>query len=144
MFAEQLHADRPQSFAERGGSSPPVPRDTLLARYNLELARGMLRDAVRVELQARGGWRDVFRAVNAAGLMHELVRSGKRYRLLRTGPAATFLVRPSRYGVRFARVLPVLARALGWRVRAELVRDFRASSWATYLSWLLPRERSPL
>ncbi len=95
----------------------------LLARYNLELARGVLRDATRVVLHTRGGWRDVFRAVKAAGLMHELVREGKRYRLVLTGPAAAFLVRPTRYGVRFARVLPVLARAPGWRVDADVLRD---------------------
>ncbi len=116
-----LYDDRPGARVLL--SVPDVTGRALLARYNLELARGVLRDAVRVELLARGGWRDVFRAVKAAGLMHELVRSGKRYRLLLTGPAAAFLVRPTRYGVRFARVLPVLARAPGWRVRAELVRD---------------------
>ncbi len=116
-----LYDDRPGARVLR--TVPEVTGRALLARYNLELARGVLRDAVRVELLARGGWRDVFRAVKAAGLMHELVRSGKRYRLLLTGPAAAFLVRPTRYGVRFARVLPVLARAPGWRVRAELVRD---------------------
>jgi len=97
----------------------------LLARYNLELARGVLRDATRVVLRTRGGWRDVFRAVKAAGLMHELVRERGRYQLILTGPAAAFLVRPTRYGVRFARVLPVLARSPGWRVDADLVRDGR-------------------
>ncbi len=102
---------------------PAVDGRALLARYNLELARGVLRDAVRVELVARGGWRHVFRAVKAAGLMHELLRSGKRYRLVLTGPAAAYLVRPTRYGVRFARVLPVLARSPGWRVQAELLRN---------------------
>ena len=55
--------------------------------------------------------------------MHELGRDGKRYRLVLTGPAGQYLVRPARYGVRFARVLPVLARSPGWRVDALMVRD---------------------
>ena len=116
-----LYDDRPG--ARRLATVPDADGRALLARYNLELARGLLRDATRVVLRTSGGWRDVFRAVKAAGLMHELHRDGKRYRLELTGPAAQFLVRPTRYGVRFARVLPVLARAPAWRVDADLVRD---------------------
>jgi len=115
-----LYDDRPG--ARRLHRVPDGDGRALLARYNLELARGVLRDATRIELRTRGGWRDVFRAVKSAGLMHELVREGKRYRLVLTGPAAAFVVRPARYGVRFARVLPVLARSPGWRVDAEIER----------------------
>ncbi len=118
-----LYDDRPG--ARRLTRIPDADGRALLARYNLELARGLLRDATRVVLRTSGGWRDVFRAVKAAGLMHELHRDGKRYRLELTGPAAQFLVRPARYGVRFARVLPVLARAPAWRVDADVIRDGR-------------------
>ena len=117
----ELYDDRPG--ARRLQRAPTADGRSLLARYNLELARALLRDATRVVLYTRGGWRDVFRAVKAAGLMHELLREGTRYRLVLTGPAAHFLVRPTRYGVRFARVLPVLARSPGWRVEADVVRD---------------------
>lgn len=117
----QLYDDRPG--ARRLRRVPDGDGRALLARYNLELARGVLRDATRVVLHTRGGWRDVFRAVKVAGLMHELVREGKRYRLVLTGPAAAYLVRPARYGVRFARVLPVLARSPGWRVDAQVLRN---------------------
>ncbi len=120
LLQRALYDDRPGARVLR--RVPDGDGRALLARYNLELARGVLRDATRVVLHARGGWRHVFRAVKAAGLMHELERDGRRYRLVLTGPAAAFLVRPTRYGVRFARVLPVLARASGWRVDAELVR----------------------
>lgn len=119
-----LYDDRPG--ARRLRRVPNADGRALLARYNLELARGVLRDATRVVLRTRGGWRDVFRAVKAAGLMHELRRSGKRYELILTGPAVEFLVRPARYGVRFARVLPVLARSPGWRIDADVLRNGRA------------------
>ena len=121
VLQRTLYDDRPG--ARRLRRVPAGDGRALLARYNLELARGALRDATRVVLQTRGGWRDVFRAVKAAGLMHELIRDGKRYRLVLTGPAAAYIVRPARYGVRFARVLPVLARSPGWRVDAELLRN---------------------
>jgi predicted nuclease of restriction endonuclease-like RecB superfamily len=118
-----LYDDRPG--ARRLMRIPEADGHSLLARYNLELGRGVLRDATRVVLRTSGGWRDVFRAVKVAGLMHELHRDGKRYRLELSGPAARFLVRPARYGVRFARVLPVLARTPAWRVDADLMRDGR-------------------
>ncbi len=121
VLQRTLYDDR--AGARRLRRVPDGDGRALLARYNLELARGVLRDATRVVLHTRGGWRDVFRAVKAAGLMHELVREGKRYRLVLTGPAAAFLVRPARYGVRFARVLPVLARSPGWRVDADILRN---------------------
>ena len=116
-----MYEDR--TGARRLQRVPAVDGRALLARYNLELARATLRDATQVVLHSRGGWRNVFRAVKAAGLMHELGRDGKRYRLVLTGPAEQYLVRPARYGVRFARVLPVLARSPGWRVDALMVRD---------------------
>lgn len=122
-----LYDDRPG--ARRLHRIPDGDGRALLARYNLELARGVLRDAIRVVLHTRGGWRDVFRAVKAAGLMHELVRVGKRYDLILTGPAAAYLVRPARYGVRFARVLPVLARTPAWRIDVELTRSGHACSF---------------
>ena len=124
VLQRTLYNDRPGARQLR--RVPDADGRALLARYNLELARGVLRDATRVVLQTRGGWRDVFRAVKAAGLMHELVREGKRYRLVLTGPASAYLIRPQRYGVRFARVLPVLARSPGWRVQADILHNGNA------------------
>jgi predicted nuclease of restriction endonuclease-like RecB superfamily len=94
----------------------------LLARYNLELARAVLLGAERVKLTARGGWRDIFRAVKSARLMHTVTRAGRSYRIELTGPAAAFIVRPARYGARMARVIPALARAPGWRMEAVVQR----------------------
>jgi hypothetical protein len=117
-----LYADLPA--ARLLVRAPPAAFDghALLARYNLELARGVLLDAERLRITARGGWRGIFRAVKAARLMHVLARAGRGYRLELTGPAAPFIVRPSRYGVRLARVIPALARAPGWRLDADIRR----------------------
>ena len=119
-----LYADRPSERVL--AKAPRWDGRRFLARYNLELARGVLYDAERVVLTARGGWRDVFRSVKLARLMYRLERGeGRTYRLELTGPAAAFVGRTQRYGRRFARALPALARAPGWSVEADLVRDGR-------------------
>ncbi|HET9984510.1 MAG TPA: DUF790 family protein, partial [Longimicrobiales bacterium] len=98
----------------------------LLDRYNLELARGVLLDAERLALTARGGWRGIFRALKLARLMFTVERVGRRgYRVEATGPAAAFVARPQRYGARLARVVPALLRAPGWQLEAEVVRAGR-------------------
>ena len=141
QLQRMLYDDR--AGARRLRAVPDATGRELLARYNLELARGVLRDATRVVIRARGGWRDIFRAIKLAGLMHELERHGRGYRLVITGPATQYLVRPARYGVRFARVLPVLARSPGWRLDAELVRNgevctFRVGGRARALTGAAP------
>ncbi len=115
-----LYADDPGAvLLER---APRVSGAELLDRYNLELARAVLLDAERVEITARGGWRGIFRAVKLAGLMYEVERvSARRYRVTLTGPAADFVTHPRRYGARFARVLPAVVRAPGWRVEARVL-----------------------
>ncbi|MGI8843868.1 MAG: DUF790 family protein [Gemmatimonadaceae bacterium] len=119
--AELLYADQPG--ARLLVRVPVLSGRALLARYNLELARGVLLNAESVRLTARGGWRGIFRAVKAARLMHVVRRVGRSYELEVTGPAAAFIVRPARYGVRLARVVPALARAPGWRLEADVHHD---------------------
>jgi predicted nuclease of restriction endonuclease-like RecB superfamily len=119
-------------YADRTGESilkraPAIDGPTLLDRYNLELARGVLLNARSLTLSARGGWRGIFAAVKLARLMYRLERAGvpgKRrggtYRVELSGPAAPFVVRPERYGARLARVVPALVRAPGWSMDAAL------------------------
>jgi uncharacterized protein len=114
-----LYADAPA--AETLVRAPRLDGVTLLDRYNLDLARGVLLNATRVEFRARGGWRDVFRAVKLARLMYRIERAGRGYRVEITGPAAPYLRRPQRYGQRFARAIPALSRAPGWRLEATVL-----------------------
>ena len=113
-----LYADAPGARVLR--RAPAIDGRALLARYNLELARGVLLDAERLTLTARGGWRAIFRALKAARLMYTLRRQGRSYQVDVTGPAAEFIVKPARYGVRLARVVPALMRAPAWRFDAEI------------------------
>ncbi len=119
-----LYADAPG--AHLLARAPRLDGAGLLRRYNLELARAVLLDAVRVRVTAAGGWRDLFRAVKLARLMYVVSAVPGGYAVELTGPAAAYVVRPARYGARLARVVPALARAPGWRLEAEVVRGGRA------------------
>lgn len=119
-----LYADRPG--AQLLVRAPRLDGERLLARYNLDLARAVLLDAERVVVTARGGWRGIFRAVKLARLMYRLEPLGKgMHRLEVTGPAAEWVEASRRYGRRFARVVPAVARAPGWRIEADVARDGR-------------------
>lgn len=48
--------------------------------------------------------------MKSARLMHVITRAGRSYQVEVTGPAASFIVRPARYGARLARVIPALTR----------------------------------
>ncbi|MFO7893934.1 MAG: DUF790 family protein [Longimicrobiales bacterium] len=142
---DALYADRPGR--RRLKRAPRWDGARLLRRYNLELARAVLLDAVEMTVTAEGGWGDIFRAVKLGRLMYRVERVGDgdgsrmgggsgppggsdpggppRYRVTLTGPAAPFVTRARRYGVRFARVVPALTRAPGWRLDAVIDRDGR-------------------
>lgn len=123
---ERSLADRP----DRAILARAVSWDgtALLARYNLGLVQATLLDADALVYRARGGWKGVFRALRRARLMVEIVREGRRgYRLELTGPAAPFLARPQRYGVRMARIVPELLRAPGGRIEARVLVEGRVA-----------------
>lgn len=119
-----MHADRPASYPLV--RAPRLDGAGLLRRYNLELARGVLLDAESLMLRARGGWKGVFRTLKLARLMARVEREGRRsYRVEVTGPAASWVARPQRYGVRLARALPALLAAPGARIEARVHHDGR-------------------
>jgi predicted nuclease of restriction endonuclease-like RecB superfamily len=120
---DALYADAPG--ATLLVRAPHMAGSALLDRYNLELARAVLFDAERLVLTARGGWRATFRAIKLARLMYRIERAGRTkrtYRVELTGPAARYIVRPQRYGVRMAQALPAFTRAPAWRIEADIVR----------------------
>lgn len=120
---DALYADRPER--RHLARAPRWDGRRLLHRYNLELARAVLLDAVEMTVTARGGWGEIFRAVKLARLMYRIERTDDGYRVTLTGPAAPYVTRTRRYGIRFARVVPALVRAPGWRLDAAILRDDR-------------------
>jgi uncharacterized protein len=112
-----LYADDPMAHVLV--RAPGMNGAVLLDRYNLDLARGVLLNAVEMSVTAKGGWKRIFRAVKLARLMYRIESAGRgRYRVHLSGPAAPYLARPQRYGARFVRVIPALANAPGWRLDA--------------------------
>ncbi|WP_353265346.1 DUF790 family protein [Gemmatimonas sp.] len=118
---DSFYADRQAAWPLR--EAPRWTGAQLLAQYHLELGRAVLRDAERVEIRVRGGWRALFASVKLARLMYTVQRVGRGYRLTLTGPAAAYVARASRYGVRFSRIVPAVSRATAWQLRATMVRD---------------------
>lgn len=137
-----LYADAPGARVLK--RAPTLDGRALLARYNVELARAVLLDAERVRFTARGGWRRVFSAVKAARLMHTVTRAGRSYQVEVTGPAAAFIVRSNRYGVRLARVLPALMRTPGWRLEADVRRGDAVLKFAVRSRPRAAGEKSPI
>jgi predicted nuclease of restriction endonuclease-like RecB superfamily len=124
-----LYADDP--LAHILARAPKLNGAALLDRYNLDLARGVLLNALEMTVTARGGWKGIFRAVKLARLMYRVQRKGKtQYRVHLTGPASPFLTRPQRYGARFVRVVPAVARAPGWRLEAVVEHRGRRLEYA--------------
>lgn len=117
-----LYADHPDRLVLR--RVPGFGGNDLLVRYNRNLAAGVLLEAERVVITARGGWGPLLRTVKLARLMYRLERAGRRtYRLELTGPATRFITRERRYGSRFVRVVPVALRAPAGRLEALVVHD---------------------
>lgn len=137
-----LYADAPGARVLK--RAPALDGRALLGRYNVELARAVLLDAERLRFTARGGWRRVFSAVKAARLMHTVTRAGRSYQVEVTGPAAAFIVRSNRYGVRLARVLPALMRAPGWRLEADVRRGGAVKKFAVRSRPRAAGEQSPI
>lgn len=105
---------------------PSIDTAGLVARYNLELTRAVLLDAESMVLRASGGWKRVFRTLKLARLMTTVHREGRRqYRVEITGPAAPWVTRPQRYGVRLARALPGLLAASNARIEARVHHEGR-------------------
>ena len=124
-----LYADDPMAHVLV--RAPSMKGAALLDRYNLDLARGVLLNAVEMTVTARGGWKGIFRTVKLARLMYRIGPAGKgRYRVHLTGPAAPYLARPQRYGARFVQVVPALVQAPGWRLDALVEQGEKRLSYA--------------
>jgi predicted nuclease of restriction endonuclease-like RecB superfamily len=100
-----------------------VDRD-LLERYNLAQAQALLYRStgmrLKVRPQAAEGFRELFGAIKAHGLIHT-VKGGPSagYEIDLDGPASLFH-RSQKYGVQMAVFLPDLIACEGWEMSAEI------------------------
>jgi uncharacterized protein len=109
--------------------------EDLIARYNLELARGLLYWAERISVDLEDSYQDVFRYIKLCRLMHVITRRDRGYHLELDGPSS-LLQGTTRYGLKMAIFLPALALCQSWRMEASIVKKGKR-----YLYSLDHRER---
>lgn len=115
-----LYADLPERRRFLRMASPREP-EALIARYNMELARGLLYWAERLVIDIEDSYQDVFRYIKLCRLMHTISRSERGYRIELDGPLS--LLRGTlRYGLKMAVFLPALALCRTWRMEAVIVK----------------------
>jgi predicted nuclease of restriction endonuclease-like RecB superfamily len=112
LAEEQILLDPGESIA---------PGD-LIARYNLELARGLLYWAREMRVAIYGGYKDVFRYLKLFKLMYTVrpIRRIDGYHLTLYGPISPFVKSTIRYGLQFAKFLPALFLCPRWQMEADV------------------------
>ena len=114
-----LFADRP-SHAILTDAGPPWTSADLLARYNLELTRGVLYWASQLRIDVAGSYKDLWKYLKLFKLMFWATREGEGYHLELDGPISPFVHTTTRYGRAFAAFMPALLLCDRWRMLAEV------------------------
>jgi predicted nuclease of restriction endonuclease-like RecB superfamily len=109
----------------------PIALADLVARYNLELARGLLYWAREVRVIVRDGYKDVFKYIKLFKLMYSVTtlslsthKQGEKerggYHITLYGPISPFVKSTIRYGLQFAKFLPALMLCRSWQMEADV------------------------
>jgi predicted nuclease of restriction endonuclease-like RecB superfamily len=103
-------------------SGEPIAPGDLIARYNLELARGLLYWAREVRISIHGNYKDIFKYIKLFKLMYTIrpLVDGDGYHITLHGPISPFVKSTIRYGVQFAKFLPALLLCPKWRMEADV------------------------
>jgi predicted nuclease of restriction endonuclease-like RecB superfamily len=139
LTAEQIEAALFADLAEEQiliDSGEPLAPGDLIARYNLELARGLLYWAREVRLQVHDGYKDLFKYIKLFKLMHTIRPLHERdpsrgYHITLHGPISPFVKSTIRYGLQFAKFLPALLLCERWQMEAD-VQPPRSASVVRY------------
>jgi uncharacterized protein len=125
-----LFADRPATYL-LSDSGPPWTPASLIARYNLELARGVLYWASQVRIEVHGGYKDLWKYLKLFKLMSWITPQQHGYLVDLDGPISPFVSATTRYGRQFAAFLPALLLCDQWRMSAT-VHPPQMGKTATY------------
>ncbi|MFQ5650318.1 MAG: DUF790 family protein [bacterium] len=115
---QDLYGDLPDQQILRRVDGRLTP-ESLLRRYNLALAQGILYRCHRMEIKIWDGYKTVFRYLKLARLMHKIRRLPDHYFVEVDGPFALFR-KTQKYGVNLARFLPALLLAKKWQMVAAV------------------------
>ena len=117
-----LFADRPAEYRITA-TGPDWTPDALIARYNLELARGVLYWATELQIDIYDTYKDFWRYLKLFKLMFWAYPKPDGYHVELDGPISPFVQSTTRYGRQFAAFLPALLLCKRWQMRAN-VRQF--------------------
>ncbi len=117
---EMLFADSPASYRLTDAGPAWTPA-ALLARYNLELARGTLYWASHITIEVSSNYKDLWKYIKLFKLMFwaESKPEGG-YRIDLDGPISPFVSSTLRYGRQLAAFLPALFLCEQWRMYAHV------------------------
>jgi uncharacterized protein len=122
-----LFTDRPEEH-RLTRTAPFLCPEHLLARYNLELARGALYRSTGVQIEIYDNFKEVFRYLKLFRIMYwavEIPTGG--YRLTLFGPLSDF-IDTDRYGIAFAEFMPALVLGERWSLVAKIKTNWNQPS----------------
>ena len=114
-----LFADRPATYLLTDAGPEWTPAG-LIARYNLELARGVLYWASHVRIEVHSSYKDLWKYMKLFKLMFEAQIQQDGYLIDLDGPISPFVHATTRYGRQFAAFLPALLLCEQWRMVAAV------------------------
>lgn len=119
QLESMLFADRPAHY--RMNTPGPVwSPEALLMRYNLELARGVLYWASRMQIEVHSNYKDLWKFLKLFKLMFWIETQDDGYTIELDGPISPFVSATTRYGRQFAAFLPALLLCEQWRMIAAV------------------------
>jgi uncharacterized protein len=115
-----LFADRPAEYLLVNIGQVWTP-DTLIARYNLELARGVLYWSDQMHVDIHDSYKDFWRYLKLFKLMFwASPKPEGGYHIDLDGPISPFVKATTRYGRQFAAFLPALLLGDQWQMAATV------------------------
>lgn len=119
LVEQALFADRPESALLTDIGTAWTP-ESLVARYNLELARAVLYWASQLQIEFDGNYKDLWKYLKLFKLMFEATPTPDGYHLMLDGPISPFVAATTRYGRAFAAFMPALLLCNRWMFEATI------------------------
>lgn len=115
-----LFADRPAAYIMTDAGDAWTP-ESLIARYNLELARGVLYWSSQMRVELHDSYKDFWHYLKLFKLMFWATpRPDGGYDIHLDGPISPFVKATTRYGRQFAAFLPALFLCERWQMTADV------------------------
>lgn len=115
-----LYSDRPAQYLLTQADTLWTPED-LVARYNLELARGVLYWCSQMHIEIHDNYKDFWHFLKLFKLMFWATPiPGGGYSVTLDGPISPFVRSTTRYGRQFAAFLPALFLSERWSMTADI------------------------